>query len=131
MSKRSAHTEAQTQQQSAGDRIKLVAGLVIAAAAIAVYYTQTQLPLLERVAIVLAGVGLGGYLVYLTETGRRAKRFLSEMRKELRLVVWPSRRETIQTTLMIIAVVIVMGFFLWLVDMFFLWAVELLTGRGG
>jgi preprotein translocase subunit SecE len=32
---------------------------------------------------------------------------------------------------MIIAVVIVMGFFLWLVDMFFLWAVELLTGRGG
>lgn len=131
MSKRSAHTEAEVQQRSAGDRIKLIAGVLIAVLAVVAYYTQEQLPLLERVAIVLVGLGVGGYLVYLTETGQRAKRFLSEMRKELRLVVWPTRKETLQTTLMIIAVVIVMGFFLWLVDRFFLWAVELLTGRGG
>ncbi|SIN71360.1 protein translocase subunit secE/sec61 gamma [Sulfurivirga caldicuralii] len=131
MSKRSAHTEAEVQQRSAGDRIKLIAGGLIAVLAVVAYYTQEQLPLLERVAIVLVGLSVGGYLVYLTETGQRAKRFLSEMRKELRLVVWPTRKETLQTTLMIIAVVIVMGFFLWLVDMFFLWAVELLTGRGG
>jgi len=130
MSKRSAHTETETQAGSV-DRIKLVSGLLIAAAAVGVYYTQTQLSMLVRIGIVLAGVIVGGYLVYLTETGRRARRFLSDMRKELRLVVWPTRKETMQTTLMIIAVVVAMGFFLWLVDMFFLWAVELLTGRGG
>ena len=131
MSKRSAHTGTDASQRATGDRIKLVAGLLIAVAAVGVYYTQGQWPLLERVAIVVAGLGLGGYLIYLTETGQRAKRFLSEMRKELRLVVWPTRKETLQTTMMIVAVVVAMGFFLWLVDMFFLWAVELLTGRGG
>ena len=38
---------------------------------------------------------------------------------ELRKVVWPTRQETNQTTLIVIAVVIVMAIILWLLDTFF------------
>ena len=45
--------------------------------------------------------------------------------------VWPSRRETTQTTLLVLAMVILVGLMLWLFDMLLLWAVKLLTGQGG
>ncbi len=123
--------KAATASSRHADTVKLLLGIAVLVAGLVVYYTQTQLHQLARVGVVLLAAGVAGYLVYLTETGRRWARFLSETRKELRLVVWPSRKEVMNTTLMIIVVVIVMGIFLWLVDMFFLWAVEWLTGRGG
>jgi len=113
------------------DTIKLLLGVGVLVAGLVLYYTQTQLHQLARVGVVMVAAGLAGYLVYLTETGKRWAQFLSETRKELRLVVWPTRKEVVNTTLMIVVVVIIMGIFLWLVDMFFLWAVEWLTGRGG
>jgi preprotein translocase subunit SecE len=52
-------------------------------------------------------------------------------RTEVRKVVWPNRTETTQTTLYVIIMVIIIGIFLWLLDMFLLWATRLLTGQGG
>jgi preprotein translocase subunit SecE len=49
-------------------------------------------------------------------------------RSELRKVVWPTRAETTQTTLIVIAMVVVMGLLLWLLDVLLLWLVRLLTG---
>ena len=48
---------------------------------------------------------------------------------EARKVVWPTRKETIQTTGIVFAFVVVMALFLWLVDAGLLWAVKLLMGR--
>ncbi len=66
-----------------------------------------------------------------TEKGRQLGAFLVGVNVELRKVVWPTRAETIQTTLVIILVVLMVGIFLWLVDMFFGWAIRQVIGRGG
>jgi len=43
--------------------------------------------------------------------------------------VWPSRKETLQTTGIVFAFVAVMAIFLWLIDAGLLWAVRLLMGQ--
>ena len=57
--------------------------------------------------------------------------FISGANTEVRRVVWPTRAETLQTTLAVLVVVLLVGIFLWLLDMLLLWAVQLLTGQGG
>ena len=49
----------------------------------------------------------------------------------MRKVVWPTRHETFQTTLIVIGIVIVFAIIMWGVDVFLIWAVGLLTGQGG
>ena len=55
-------------------------------------------------------------------------RFLQETRGELRKVVWPTRRETVQTTLIVIVMALVSSLFLWGVDSMMLWIIKFLTG---
>ena len=114
-----------------GGAVQVLLSLLILVGGIVFYYWYEDLHVLVRVGVVLLSVALSGLIFYRTETGQRWFHFLVEMRKELRLVIWPTRDEVVKTTLTIFAVVIVMGIFLWLVDMFFLWGVEWLTGRGG
>ena len=52
------------------------------------------------------------------------------MSLEVRKVVWPTRAETLQTTLAVLLMVLLVGIFLWLLDMFLLWAIQILTGQG-
>jgi preprotein translocase subunit SecE len=49
---------------------------------------------------------------------------------ETRKVVWPSRKETVQTTMIVMAFVLVMAIFLWVVDASLVWVVRLMMGRG-
>ncbi len=58
-------------------------------------------------------------------------RFVQGSRVELRKVVWPTREETIQTTVTVLVFALIMGVFFWLLDMFLLYATRLLTGQGG
>ena len=57
--------------------------------------------------------------------------FLQQVRAEVAKVVWPTRQETVQTTLMVIVAVILIGIFLWLIDMVLAEAIQMLTGTGG
>lgn len=85
-------------------------------------------PILYRVLglLVLAVVAI---LISLqTEKGSSLWRLLRESLVEVRKVVWPSRQETNQTTLIVIAVVIVMSIILWLLDTFFGWVASLIIG---
>ncbi len=129
MSKR--HHTVETDQVSSQGQVKLIVSIVIVLSGVIAYYMLGDQHLAVRAGVLLLALGVGGYLFYLAPLGQRWWGGLQETRKELRLVVWPTRKETLQTTLMIVIVVIVMGIFLWLVDMFFLWAIQWLTGRGG
>jgi preprotein translocase subunit SecE len=62
-----------------------------------------------------------------SQSGKAAWAFVRDARTEVRKVVWPTRKETAQTTLFVIVAVIFMGVCLWLLDMFLGWAVRLLT----
>jgi len=57
--------------------------------------------------------------------------FFRESQIEARKVVWPSGKETTQTTLVVMGLVVVVALFLWLVDMGLLKLVRMLTGQGG
>ena len=66
-------------------------------------------------------------LFFYTTLGRRFWALAQASRAELRKVVWPSREETVRTTLIVMAMVVVAGLFLWGIDTLLLWAVAFLT----
>jgi preprotein translocase subunit SecE len=54
---------------------------------------------------------------------RRARKFLQEVRAEMKLVVWPSRQDVRSTTLVVILTTAIFAVFLWLVERGSIWAV--------
>nr|WP_281271081.1 preprotein translocase subunit SecE [Orbus hercynius] len=65
-----------------------------------------------------------------TNKGKSFITFAKESRMEVRKVVWPTRKETIQTTLLIAVITIVVGLCLWGLDTFFFWGISKLTVLG-
>ncbi|AHF00460.1 preprotein translocase subunit SecE [Thiomicrospira aerophila AL3] len=117
--------------RSTADTAKLVLSLAILLGGVFAYYSLSDLHAVVRVLIVLAGVAASAAVLYTTALGGSWFKYLIQTKKEVRQVVWPTRKETAQTTLIVVIAVIIVGIFLWLIDMFFLWAVKLLTGQGG
>lgn len=117
-------------QGSTFDTVKLtVAFLLVLAGAIGFNYYSDQSLLLRVIAmIVVAAVALG--IALATAKGRQALGFVKDARTEVRKVVWPTRNETLQTTLIVMIMVVLVGVLLWIMDSFLLWAVKLLTGQG-
>ncbi|MGA7799241.1 MAG: preprotein translocase subunit SecE [Gammaproteobacteria bacterium] len=113
------------------DSVKLVVALVLLAAGLGAFYYFADQVLVVRVIGLLAVAGVSVLISSQTATGRRTWRFIQDARNEVRKVVWPTRAETTQTTLVVVVMVIAMGILLWLLDMFLLWAVRLVTGHGG
>lgn len=109
------------------DKLKLLLAVLVLAAGIgAFYYYAEQTTLVRVIGLLLAG-GVAIAIALQTEPGRKAWEFLLESRNEIRKVVWPTRKETLQTTLVVIIVVIIVAIILWLLDTFLLWAVRSLT----
>lgn len=113
------------------DVVKQVFSVVFVIAGVAAfYYFSEAVPLLYRVlglvVVVLASAGL----MMTTEVGHGVWQFALESKQEVRKVVWPTREETMRTTLLVFAMVTVVGLILWFLDMFLFWGVRLLTGQG-
>lgn len=66
-----------------------------------------------------------------TVEGKKILAFAKEARVELRKVVWPTREETVKTTMIISALVVAVALLLWGADSILLWAVGWLSGQGG
>ncbi len=112
------------------DKLKLTIALLLLVGAIGAFYYFSDQSLLVRVLGLLAVVGIALAVAAQAEVGRVALHFIKESRTEVRRVVWPNRKETAQTTLIVLVMVLVVGILLWLLDMGLLWAVKLLTGQG-
>jgi len=123
-----AKTEASV---SALDNIKLALALVILLVGVVGFYAFDQVALAWRVIGLLALVGVAGGLFVFTSMGRGLFGFSRDARIELRKVVWPTRQETLQVTLSVAVLVLIVGIFLWLVDAFLFWGVRMITGQGG
>lgn len=111
------------------DKIKFVLAVLLVIAGIVGYYQLSEHALILRVLAVLLGLGLGSAVAWFTVPGQDFYRFGQEAVAETRRVVWPSRKETWQTTLIVFGLVLLMGLFLWLVDWGFLVIVQRLMGR--
>ena len=108
---------------STADRLKLgLSVLVVLAGIIAFSALESRIPAVARVAIFIASLIVAAVIVWFTEPGRRTVAFAHESYNEVRRVVWPTRKETMQMTGIVFAFVAIMGLFLWLLDKFVEWA---------
>lgn len=112
------------------NKIKLVVALLLVVAGVAGFYYMAEHAMVLRVLAVLAGVVTAVVVLLTTHEGQAALTYTRESVAETRRVVWPTRKETMQTTVAVFALVVVVAIFLWVVDMSFLWMVEKLLGRG-
>ena len=81
------------------------------------YHFEGQTLLLYRVLGLLAVAGLSIFIAYLSTPGRTIVGYLQGARTEVRKVVWPTRQETVRTTIIIAIMVALVGIFLWLLDL--------------
>jgi len=93
------------------------------------YYFSSVLLVYRVIALLVVAVGVL-FLLSTTEAGKKVLSFISESKVELNRVIWPTREETTRTTMLVFAMVFVVGFLLWLLDTFLFWGVHFLTGQG-
>jgi preprotein translocase subunit SecE len=104
------------QGTSAGDILKYLAALLVAAGGIAVFYLLPQWPTPVRGLIVAIGFAAALGVLSLTALGHRGKDFVSESLFELRKVVWPTPVEARRITAVVLVVVVVISLILALFD---------------
>ena len=98
------------------DTIKLIVAGLLVAAGIAGYYALGEAALILKILAVVAGIGAAAAVAWFTAPGREFVAFALEAVVEAKKVVWPTRKETIQTTAAVFAFVAVMAVFLWVSD---------------
>jgi len=112
------------QSTSAIDTFKLMtAVLVLIAGVVGFYYFEEESQLL-RVLGMLAVAVVAFLIAATSDKGRRGLGFVKDARVEVRKVVWPTRQETLQTTVAVLFMVILVAIMLWLFDMFLGWGVS-------
>src|SRR5512147_962494 len=94
------------------------------------YYAFPDAALVLRVLMVLGGLVAAAGVAWLSAPGKAFFAFAQESWQEAGRVAWPSRKETMQMTLVVFVFVVVMALFLFSVDTLLAWIVKLATGRG-
>jgi preprotein translocase subunit SecE len=112
------------------DKIKLAVAALLVAAGIAGYYYLSTQPDVVRLLSILAGVGAGAFVAWLSQPGKDFFVFAKESWTEATKVVWPTQKETIQTTSVVFVLVTLMAIFMFLVDSSLALLVRKLMGGG-
>ena len=107
-----------------------VSALLLIGGMVAFYTVAATLNPALKALVLLASIAAALATLYQTAKGRALWGYITGARIELRKVVWPSKQESVQATLMIAVVVLIMALLLWGLDSLLLWGVQFLTGRG-
>ena len=111
------------------DKVKLVVAVLLIAAGVAAYYWFAEQALVVRILAVVAGVLAGAAVAWFSAPGKQFGLYAAESVTEVKKVVWPTRKETMQTTAAVFAFVVVMAVFLWISDKTLEWVLyELILG---
>jgi preprotein translocase subunit SecE len=111
------------------DVVKQVISIIFVVAGVAAFYYFSEALLLYRVLGLVVMVLVSTGIVLTTGAGRNIWIFILESKQEVRRVVWPTREETVRTTLMVFVMVFIVGLVLWCLDAFLFWAIRHLTGQ--
>ncbi|EKE79374.1 preprotein translocase subunit SecE [Idiomarina xiamenensis] len=122
----SANTETQSSSLNAIKWILVFA--LLAVAIVGNHYYSEQVSVLYRAIAVVALVAVAGFTAAMTSKGQQFLRFAKESRTEVRKVVWPTRQEATQTTLIVIIATVIMSLILWGMDGILVRVVGFLTG---
>ena len=111
------------------DNLKIVGAVACVVAGVWGYYYFADTALVLRVLMVMGGLIAAGGVAWLSTPGKEFFAFAQEAWQEAGRVSWPTRKETVQTTLIVFAFVVVMALILFSIDSTLAWIVKLLTGR--
>jgi preprotein translocase subunit SecE len=111
------------------DKLKIALALACVVVGVWGYYYFAETALVLRFLMVVGGLLAGAGVAWLSQPGKEFFAFAQDSWAEAGRVSWPTRKETIQTTAIVFAFVVVMALFLFAVDSSLAWAVKMLTGR--
>ena len=112
------------------DTALLLLSIAILVGGIFAYYYYSDESVLLRTLGVLVAFSLAVWVALRSAQGKTLLAFIQGARVELRKVVWPTREEAVQTTIIVLVFTMIMGTFFWLLDFFLLWFTRFITGRG-
>ncbi|MBX3679986.1 preprotein translocase subunit SecE [Cognatazoarcus halotolerans] len=111
------------------DKLKIALALLLVVAGVIGFYLLSEQALVLRVLSVLAGLIAGGVVAWFSAPGQQFAGFIRETIVETKKVVWPSRKETLQTTGIVFVFMVCMAVFLWLTDKSLEWVLyDLILG---
>ena len=102
--------------------VSVLAALIVVAALV-LYYTLIDQSLLVRLAVLFGGIAIAVLIVAISPDGRRFIAYSKDSWYEVKKVVWPTRKETTQMTLVVFGFVLIMAVFLWIADKLIEWLV--------
>jgi len=123
-------TQPQVQTVTTGaDKAKLVAAAALLLGSLVAFYLLGQKDMWLRVVVLLLGVAAAVAVFFTSENGRQLIAYGRESVREVKKVVWPTRKEATQMTGYVFAFVVVMALFLWVTDKTLEWALyDLILG---
>ena len=101
---------------TAGDKAKLVLSGLLVVAAVAGFYALAPQGVIAQWLALVAGLTAAVVMFFLSIPGRQLLAFGTDAWREVKKVVWPTRKESIQMTLYVFGFVVIMALFLWLTD---------------
>ena len=113
------------------ERLKIAIAALVAVGGLVAFYWLGERPLVLRLGAMLGAFALAVVIMWFTLAGRTFAAFARESWEEAKRVVWPTRKETLQTTGMVFLFVFLMALFLWAVDAGLLMITQKLLGTGG
>jgi preprotein translocase subunit SecE len=124
----STQPQVQTVTTSA-DKAKLVAAAALLIGSLVAFYLLGSKDMWLRVVVLLVGVAAAVGMYFSSESGRQLIAYGRESVREVKKVVWPTRKEAGQMTGYVFAFVVVMALFLWVTDKTLEWALyDLILG---
>jgi preprotein translocase subunit SecE len=115
---------------SSFDGLKWILAIIALAGAVYANHYLVDGSVLIRVAVIIVLVAVGLGIGFTTTKGKNGLAFAKESRIEARKVVWPTRGETVQTTLIILVAVTLVSLLLWGLDAILVNLISFLTVRG-
>ncbi len=112
------------------DKIKIVIAVALLVAGIATFYYWSEGLTIFRVLAVMIGAVAGAVVFWTSEPGKQFFAFAQESVDETKRVVWPNRKETLQTTGVVFAFVVIMAIFLGVLDSGLAWLFKVFLGWG-
>jgi len=110
-----ATTQVETVNAGA-DKAKLAAAVALVIASVAGFYLLGKQGPIVQWAALLVGLVVAAAVFLVSESGRQFVAFARDAWREVKKVVWPTRKETVQMTAYVFAFVVIMALFLWLTD---------------
>jgi preprotein translocase subunit SecE len=111
------------------DKAKLAGAVLLLIGALVAYYGLSKQGLLAQVGSLVVLLAASVALFFMSEHGKALIAYGRDSTREVKKVVWPTRKEATQMTGYVFAFVVVMALFLWMTDKTLEWVLyDLILG---